>query len=73
MDQNNSLLNLNDTLFASLQRLSETEGDKLKLEIERAKAISGVSREIIDNAKLVLDAHRMANSGKPLPAMLECK
>ena len=73
---NNTLKDLNDTLFASLDRLSEAKGDGLRLEIERSKAISGVSREIIDNAKLALEAHRItngANSTKPMPTMLECK
>jgi len=69
----NTLANLNETLFAQLNRLSEATGETLKNEIERSKAMSGISREIIDNAKLALDAHRITTGSKTMPPMLECK
>lgn len=54
----NKLVDLNNHLFAQLERLSDedTNGDKLNEEIERAKAVTGTARTIIDNARLCLDA-----------------
>lgn len=54
----NKLADLNNHLFAQLERLSdeETTGDKLKEEMERSKAVTGTARTIIDNARLCLDA-----------------
>lgn len=56
----NKLSDLNDHLFAQLERLSDEDlkGQLLEEEIERSKAITGVSKEVISNAKLVLDAER---------------
>jgi len=55
---NNKLSNLNDHLFAEIERLGneETKGQELKEEIERAKAIALISKNIVDNAKTVLAA-----------------
>ena len=55
----NKLIDLNNHMFAQMERLSdeELEGDKLAEEIMRSKAISTLSIQIIDNAKLMLDAH----------------
>jgi len=52
------LLDLNDHLFAELERLDDEEltGDALKEELERAKALSEVGEKIIDNASLMLKA-----------------
>jgi len=54
----NKLSDLNNTLFAQLERLNEeaTKGNKLSEEINRSKAITSVAHEIILNGKLVLDA-----------------
>ena len=54
----NKLSDLNDHLFAQLERLSDEDlkGDELKSEIERGKAITGVAREVISNANTVLRA-----------------
>jgi hypothetical protein len=54
----NKLGDLNNALFAQLERLGEedTKGNKLLEEINRAKAITGVAHEIILNGKLTLDA-----------------
>lgn len=56
----NKLSDLNDHPFAQLERLSDEDlkGQLLEEEIERSKAITGVSKEVISNAKLVLDAER---------------
>lgn len=72
----NKLIDLNNHLFAQLERLSEEKisEKKLKHEIQRTIAITKVSREIIDNGKLVLEGARaMQGDGmlKNLPDMLQ--
>ena len=48
----NKLVDLNDHLFAELERLGDEslKGDELKEELDRAKALSDVSEKIINNA-----------------------
>jgi hypothetical protein len=61
----NTLLDLNNYLFASLERLDDEglAGDKLTEEIGRARAINSVAEKIISNASVVLDAQKiMADS-----------
>ncbi len=74
----NSLMDLNNHLFAQLERLSDEDlkGDELKDEISRSKSITQVSAQIIGNARLALDAQLAANDmgvGRKLPEMLENK
>lgn len=70
----NKLVDLNDHLFAQLERLSDedTTGDKLTEEIHRSKAITMVGRIIVDNARLVLDAQLALDDGltRQVPLML---
>ncbi len=56
----NKLTDLNNHLFAQLERLSDEElsKDELQMEIERTKAITGVSKEIIGNGRLILDGQK---------------
>lgn len=53
----NKLSDLNNHLFAQLERLGDEDlkGDELKEEVERGKTIAAVSKEIVSNAKLTLD------------------
>lgn len=54
----NKLVDLNNHLFAQLERLGDEElkGDDLVEEISRAKAITNVAQQIINNGNLVLGA-----------------
>jgi hypothetical protein len=58
----NKLTDLNDHLFEQLERLNQDDltGDKLKEEIQRAKAMSQVATQIVNGAKTVVDAMRIA-------------
>lgn len=73
----NTLGDLNNHLFAQLERLGDEdlEGEKLQEEMARAKTISIVAKQIIDNASLVLDAQKLMddrmNADAVLPKMLE--
>ena len=76
----NTLGDLNNHLFAQLERLSDEDlkGDELKEEMGRAKSINDVASRIIANASIVLQAKKATNDfleeygveGK-LPKMLE--
>lgn len=61
----NTLGDLNDHLFAQMERLGDEDlkGDELKNECERSKAMTSVSRNIIDNASLALKAEEMRFEG----------
>jgi len=72
----NTLTDLNNHLFAQLERLSEESlsVDQLAFEAERSKSLTIISRTIIDNARLVLDAQTRINDipqHKELPAILK--
>lgn len=71
----NTLADLNNHLFAEMERLGDEDlkGDELMKEIERARAVSNVSTKIIENASLVLQAERFKDqrlSADPLPELL---
>lgn len=76
----NTMSDLNNHLFMQLERLNDESmsEDKLRLEIERSKAMSLVASQVISNARTVLEAIAIKGDlqsagGKALPAMLECK
>lgn len=54
----NTLTDLNNHLFMQLERLNDEDikGEELQKEMERAKAISGIATQIINNGSLVLKA-----------------
>jgi hypothetical protein len=75
----NTLGDLNNHLFAELERLSDEDikGDELKEEISRAKAVSDIAAKVIANGSLVLSAQRLMNDREnadvKIPNMLEGK
>ena len=67
---------LNELLFSQLNRLNSASKENLDMEIERAKAVSGVAKDIISNARLAFDAAQLRveyGVQAKLPAMLELK
>lgn len=73
----NTLLDLNNQLFEQLERLNDTDlqGEELKEELDRSKAVTGIARTVIDNGKLVLDAQKFQHddrmdAGREVPRIL---
>lgn len=62
----NKLLDLNDHLFAQLERLNDESiaPDAMELEIRKAGAISKVASQIVNNAKITLEAVKMVSDGR---------
>ena len=61
MGTRNTSLDLNNHLFEQLERLNDeglTSGE-LEVEIERSKALTDVSKQIIENSKVALDAQKL--------------
>ena len=73
----NTLGDLNNHLFAELERLGDEEltGDELDKEIRRASAIANVSKNIISNANVILQAIKFKEDEmmktEEMPKMLE--
>lgn len=73
----NTLGDLNNHLFAELERLGDEEltGEELDKEIKRASAISSVSKNIIANANILLQAAKFKEvemmKSDEMPKMLE--
>lgn len=73
----NTLGDLNNHLFAQLERLNDEDldGEKLLEEINRTKAITAVASQIIANGSLVLEAKKLnedkMNAELQIPKMLE--
>lgn len=61
----NKIADLNNHLFAQLERLNDEtiKPDKMELEIKKAAAISKVASQIINSNKLVLDAAKLQGNG----------
>lgn len=61
MKKNRTLTDLNDFLFNQLDRLNndELDAESLAKEIDRTKAMTAVSQQVIHNAHLVLEAQKI--------------
>ena len=70
----NKLVDLNNYLFAQIERLSDEDltSDQLDTEIKRSKQISLLAGNVIDNARIALKAMVAINENliKQPPAML---
>ena len=69
----NTLDDLNDHLFAALERLSDEDlqGDKLHEELKRCEGIVKVGSVIVNNADLKLRAYEMAgNNPRLIPKIM---
>lgn len=73
----NNLEDLNNHLFAQMERLSDEslQGEALTQELLRTKAITDVASQIIGNGKLALDVQKALGSGdaRAVPKYLEAK
>lgn len=60
----NTLVDLNNHLFAQMERLGDESLSKEELETEimRAKAVAGIASQIVSNANTMLDAARFNDS-----------
>ena len=73
----NTLNDLNNYLFAQMERLNEEDlsEEKLETEVKRTKAMVSVASAIVGNAKLALQAIKTKDSLQgadvKLPEMLE--
>lgn len=61
----NKLVDLNNHLFAQLERLSDEDltPEELQSEIQRSHAVTSLAKEIISNGRLVLDAQKQFDLG----------
>jgi hypothetical protein len=57
----NRLADLNDHLFAQMERLGDEDlkGEALSEEITRSKAISGIAKDIVANAVVVVEVQKL--------------
>jgi hypothetical protein len=75
----NTLTDLNNHLFAQIERLGDEEltDEQLNNEIARAKAINGVAGNIINNAKVALEgmdfSYRKMNTNGEMPEQFKLK
>lgn len=72
----NTLNDLNNHLFAELERLSDEDlkGEELSKEIDRSNAISKIASNVVQNANALLKGYSVyqeyLDSNAPLPKMI---
>lgn len=73
----NTLNDLNNHLFAQLERLGDEDlkGEELKEELNRSKAVSDIAKNIVSNGNLILQAQKFQDNrldaNATLPKMLD--
>lgn len=72
----NKLIDLNNHLFAQMERLGDEDlsAEKLTDEINRSHAMTSISNQIVNNASLALKANKFQQeygNNQKLPAMIE--
>lgn len=71
----NTLTDLNNHLFEQMERLNDATDEELKGELQRSKVLSGLSKNIINNGRLMLDAHKFnddrMDAEKEVPRLLK--
>lgn len=73
----NKITDLNNHLFEQLERLNDeaVQGEQLTVEIERARAMTGIASQIVANGQLALKAIEVKDkylaSNQKLPPLLE--
>lgn len=74
---NNKLSDLNNHIFAQIERLGDENltPEQMELEIKKSKALVPLSEQVIKNAKLVFDVAKSVSAGdlKAIPEQLETK
>lgn len=62
----NKITDLNDHLFAQLERLNDEtlKGEDLKSEIDRSKAMAQIATQIVNGAKTTIDAMKLMSNGE---------
>jgi len=70
----NKMIDLNNHLFEQMERLNDNDlkGEAFEKEIARAKSMSGIASQIIQNARVSVEAAKAFNEGliDKFPAML---
>ena len=72
----NTLNDLNNHLFAEIERLGDEDltGEGLEIELKRAKGIADIATRIIDNGSLMLSAMKFKDdrldADSAMPALL---
>lgn len=73
----NKIADLNNHLFAQLERLNDEDitPEVMDLEIKKAAAVSKIASQIISSNKLLLDATKLVGNGlvERLPEQFEVK
>lgn len=77
----NTLTDLNNYLFESLERINDDDltKEELQIELERSKQVVNVSKTVVENARLMLDATKHADEyayekrGKKMPLLIKEK